>query len=237
VRVGRALAPAGGGCDAARRAGARRRRRRGQAHGRAHRARPQPQPLVRLARARRRAGGRRPRGAAPPQLPARLCGGHVLHPGGRLRALPWARHPPRRAPGLPRRPGRGGGLRRRARVVAAPARGAGRPVRGAQRGRARAAGPARGTASRARDGRRPPGAGLRRGLGGGGRRVRLRGLAPRAREGRERGHRRRGPGARSSSSATARCAGRFAGTRAARTSPSTTRSAPTAWRSCAVGPR
>ena len=47
------------------------------------RARPQRQPVVRLARARRGARGRRARRAAPAQLPARVRAGAVLHAAAR----------------------------------------------------------------------------------------------------------------------------------------------------------
>ena len=100
--------------------------RRGAPHRRARRPRPQRQPDARLARARRRPRGRRARRAAPPQLPARVRGRHLLHARRGLHALPRAQHAaracgstaaaargPSRPPTPPRsRCGRGGSPRR-----------------------------------------------------------------------------------------------------------------------------
>ena len=82
---------------AARRGRARRARQR-----RARRACAQPAPGVRLARARRRAGGRRARGAAPAPVPSRVRDRRVLHARRGVHALPRAQHAARRAPELPR---------------------------------------------------------------------------------------------------------------------------------------
>ena len=81
-RPARRRAAAGGG-------GGRRAPQRG-----AGRARPQRAPGVRLARARRRARGRRPRGPAPAQLPARMRDRHLLHARRGLHALPRPQHVP-----------------------------------------------------------------------------------------------------------------------------------------------
>ena len=92
----------------------------------------------------------RARGAAPPQLPARVRGRDLLHPRGGLHALPRAQHAAGRAAQLPRRlAGRVGRLRRLAGAVAGPDRGAGRSLPRPQRVRAAAA------AGAGRAGRRP----------------------------------------------------------------------------------
>ena len=104
-------------------------------------------PTLGLARARRRARGRRPRRPAPAQLPARVRRGHVLHPRRGLHALPRPQHAAGRAAQLPRRiAGRVGRLRRLACALAGQHRRPGRPLHRPERLRPPA--PARSSARR-----------------------------------------------------------------------------------------
>ena len=112
-------------------------------------------PALRLARAGRGARGGRARRAAPAQLPPRLRGRDVLQRRGEDCTRCHGRDTlPGRAPELPRHRRRGGGLRRGAGAVAAPAGRAGRRRRRAQR--------VRGASACARCARRSTGARPRR---------------------------------------------------------------------------
>ena len=149
----------------ARRHGATRGRQGGAPDRRAGRARPQPQPAVRLARIGGRSRGGRARGGAPAPIPARVRHGRVLHRGSGVHALPWSQHVAWDSAQLPWQPRRGIGVWGLARAVAAASRGAGRRVHRAERVRARA--PARaGSAARLGARARAPAAG---GIAGGGR--------------------------------------------------------------------